>query len=143
MRNCAGVTILVLFSGVAALCGCLGSVGAKHSEISGQQVKAMLTSSKDVVVLDVRERSEYCSRDGHIPGAINYPWTSGVLQKRYGELGVSDTIVIVCRSGRRSHEAADYLQAKGFSNIYDVAGGMDAWEWKTTGCDESDTPQRE
>jgi len=134
---------IILFLVSALLGGCLGSVGAKHSEITAQEVKAMLSSNDGVVVLDVRERSEYCSKDGHIPGAVNYPWNSAILQKRYPELGPSDTIVIVCRSGRRSHEAADYLQSKGFSNLYDVAGGMDAWEWKTTGCSDSDTPQGE
>jgi len=134
---------IILLSVSAVLGGCLGRVGAKHSEITAQEVKAMLSSNDGVVVLDVRERSEYCSKDGHIPGAVNYPWNSGVLQKRYGELGPSDTIVIVCRSGRRSHEAADYLQSKGFSNLYDVTGGMEAWQGKTTGCDNSDSPIRE
>ena len=118
---------IILLSVSALLGGCLGSVGAKHTEVTAQEVNTMLTSNKDVVVLDVRERSEYCSKDGHIPGAVNYPWNSAILQKRYRELGPSDTIVIVCRSGRRSHEAADYLQSKGFLNIYDVTGGMDAW----------------
>jgi len=134
---------LILLSVAAVLGGCLGRAGAKHSEITVQEVNAMLTGNKDAVVLDVRERGEYCSKDGHIPGAINYPWNSGVLQKRYGELVVTDTIIIVCRSGRRSHEAADYLQSKGFWNLYDVTGGMDAWEGKTTGCSDSDTYQGE
>ena len=135
--------MIILLSVSVLLGGCLGSVGAKHTEVTAQAVNTMLTGNKDAVVLDVRERSEYCSKDGHIPGAINYPWNSGVLQKRYPELGVSDTIVIVCRSGWRSHKAADYLQSKGFLNIYDVAGGMDAWEGKTTGCSDSDTHQGE
>jgi rhodanese-related sulfurtransferase len=137
------VRAIILLSVFALLVGCLGSVGAKHTEITAQEVNTMLKRNDDAVVLDVRERSEYCSKDGHIPGAINYPWNSGVLQKRYPEIGVTDTILIVCRSGRRSHEAADYLKGKGFSNIYDVTGGMDAWEWKTTGCDDSDTHQGE
>lgn len=129
---------IILLSVSAVLGGCLGRAGAKHSEITVQEVKSMLSKNNDVVVLDVRERSEYCSKDGHIPGAINYPWTSAILQKRYGELGASDTIIIVCRSGRRSHKAADYLQSKGFLHVYDVAGGMDAWEGKTTVCDGTD-----
>jgi rhodanese-related sulfurtransferase len=140
MKSHAGVSILFLVS--ALLGGCLGRVGGKHSEITVQEVQAMLSKNNDVVVLDVRERSEYCSKEGHIPGAMNYPWNSKILHKRYTELGVSDAIVIVCRSGRRSHEAADYLQSKGFLNVYDVAGGMNAWKWKTTGCRDSETLQR-
>jgi rhodanese-related sulfurtransferase len=134
---------IILLSMSALLGGCLGSVGTKHREITAQEMKTMLSSNDNLVVLDVRERSEYCSKDGHIPGAINYPWNSAILQKRYPELGPSDTIVIVCRSGRRSHEAADYLTSKGFLNIYDVTGGMNTWEWKTTGCSDSDTHQGE
>jgi rhodanese-related sulfurtransferase len=125
----------------AVIVGCFSRVEDKHSEITAQEVKTMLSKSNDVVVLDVRERSEYCGKEGHIPGAINYPWNSEILQKRYPELGVSDTIVIVCRSGRRSHKAADYLHAKKFLNVYDVVGGMNAWEWKTTGCNDSETHQ--
>ena len=140
MKSHAGA--IILFSVCALLGGCLGGVGAKHSEITVQDVQAMLSRNDDVVVLDVRERSEYCSKEGHIPGAMNYPWNSKILHKRYTELGVSDAIVIVCRSGRRSHEAADYLQSKGFLNVYDVAGGMNAWKWKTTGCSDSETLQR-
>ena len=134
---------IILLSVSAVLAGCFAGVEDRRSEITVQEVKAMLKRNDDAVVLDVRERSEYCSKDGHIPGAINYPWNSGVLQKRYPEIGVTDTILIVCRSGRRSHEAADYLKAKGFLNVYDVAGGMDAWEWKTTGCSDRETHQRE
>ena len=140
MKNHA--VAIILLAVFVLLIGCLGRVGVKHSEITVQEVYAMLSKNDDVVVLDVREMSEYCSKDGHIPGAINYPWNSEILQKRYPELGVSDTIVIVCRSGRRSHKAADYLQSKGFLNVYDVLGGMNTWEWKTTGCRDNKTHQR-
>ena len=137
MKSHAGA--IILFAVFVLSIGCLGKVGINHSKITVQEVHSMLSQNDDVVVLDVRERSEYCSKDGHIPGAINYPWNSEILQKRYPELGVSDTIVIVCRSGRRSHKAADYLQSKGFLNVYDVIGGMNLWEWKTTGCHDSKT----
>jgi len=143
MRDRAQGTMLVLLVGAAALCGCLASLGSKHTEITAQEVNGMLTGTKDLVILDVREKSEYCSKEGHIPGAMNYPWNSEVLQKRYPELNLSDTIVIVCRSGRRSHSAADYLASKGYRNVYDVTGGMDAWKWETTGCDDGEARQRE
>ena len=51
-----------------------------HTDVSTAQAKAMIDSNNDLIVIDVREPGEYCGVNGHIPGALNYPWNSGVLQ---------------------------------------------------------------
>jgi len=43
-------------------------------------------------------------------------------------------ILVVCRSGARSNAAAAFLDSKGFSNVYDMLGGMGAWTWETAPC---------
>jgi hypothetical protein len=67
-----------------------------HTDVSTAQAKAMIDSNNDLIVIDVREPGEYCGVNGHIPGALNYPWNSGVLQAHFGELPVDADILVVC-----------------------------------------------
>jgi rhodanese-related sulfurtransferase len=109
-----------------------------HTDISPEEARDQIDSNDQLIVLDVRELSEYCDDTGHIPGAVNYPWTSGVLQNRFNELSLDEEIVVVCRSGSRSNSAADFLDEKGFTSVYDMEGGMTAWDWDTELCSDSD-----
>jgi len=102
-----------------------------HTDVTAEQARDLIDSTEGLIVVDVRERSEYCDPVGHIPGAVNYPLNSGVLQARYEELPSDGPILVVCRSGARSNAAAAFLDSKGFSNVYDMLGGMGAWTWET------------
>lgn len=109
-----------------------------HNDVTPQEAKNMIDSNDELIVVDVREEYEYCAMEGHIPGALNYPWNSGVLQQRYEELPGDREILVYCRSGGRSNSAANFLVANGFLHVYDMVGGFSAWEWETTGCFDSD-----
>ena len=111
-----------------------------HTDITPQQAKDLIDTNDQLIVVDVREEvNEYCG-DEHIPGALNYPWFSEVLQERYQELFPLDQeILVVCRSGGRSNLAANFLDSQGFTNIYDMMNGMNAWQWETVGCVDSDS----
>jgi rhodanese-related sulfurtransferase len=86
----------------------------------------------------VREESEYCSAAGHIAGALNYPWISGVLEKDYAELALDAEILVVCQSGHRSALASEFLDSRGFLHVYSMDGGMSAWEGDTVTCVDTD-----
>ncbi len=124
-------TILFPLGGLLAL---VASVAAAHTDIASQAAQELINSGGDLIVVDVREPTEYCDERGHIPGAVNYPWTSEVLQTRYGELPKQVPILVVCRSGHRSNEAAGFLDAHGFAAVYDMTGGMKAWTGQTAPC---------
>lgn len=109
----------------------------QHINLTPQEAKEMIDTHPDLMIIDVREDSEFCGSYGHIPGSVNYPWTSGVLRERYHELPKDKDILVVCRSGNRSDLAADFLDSQGFTSVYDVGGMMD-WEWETLTC--SDEP---
>ena len=117
-----------------------------HTDVTPQKAKNLIDTNTDLIVVDVREEdSEYCNENpsssvppGHIPGAVNYPWSSGILQEKYTELPIESEILIVCRSGNRSNQAAEFLDSKGYTQIYDMTDGMSAWEWETVGCVDSD-----
>jgi len=114
---------------------CMASLPALgHTDVTVSQAKDLIDSTDDLIVLDVREPSEYCDSRGHIPGALNYPWNSGVLQARFEELPIDSPTLVVCRSGGRSNQAANFLDSKGFLMVYDMLGGMNAWLSETTPC---------
>ena len=76
-------------------------------------------------LVDVRTAGEYA--EGHIAGSRNLDWTSGQLESRIGELDKSKPVLLYCASGRRSAAARDYLQQQGFTEVVDLAGGINAW----------------
>jgi rhodanese-related sulfurtransferase len=92
----------------------------------GPQEAVMLFNHEDALVLDVREQSEWV--DGHIAKAKHLPL--GQLKNRLNELEKykNRPIVAVCRSGNRSGHACGQLKKAGFENVYNLAGGMSAWE---------------
>ena len=109
-----------------------------HTDVTPEEAHELISTMDDLTVVDVREPSEYCGTRGHIPGALNYPWNSGVLQAQYEELPVDSAILVVCQSGGRSNQAATFLDSHGFSMVYDMLGGMSAWVWETELCVEEE-----
>ena len=129
-------------------CGCLGLLvffaspllAKAHTDITVQQAYAMMQNDPNIIVVDVREESEYCGKLGHVSGSDNYPYISGVFQKRHTDFGPNKSIILICHSGNRSNKAAKLLDSKGFLKVYDVRGGTKAWhkDYPTVGCDDDD-----
>ena len=71
-------------------------------------------------LVDVREPSEVAT--GTLPGAINIPL--GQLPSRLAELDRSRRVVLLCRSGARSANAAELLGGAGFTDVVNLVGGM-------------------
>ncbi len=98
-------------------------------------LKRQLDGREDVLVLDVRGASEFAGDGGHIPGARNLPLEE--LPQRLAELEdrKQGAIRLVCRTERRSAQAAHLLAEAGFADARVVQGGMTAWQaqgWPTT-----------
>jgi rhodanese-related sulfurtransferase len=74
----------------------------------------------DGQLIDVREPDEVAA--GTLPGAVNIPL--GDLPGRIHELDRDRRVVLLCRSGGRSTQAAEYLTASGFADVVNLAGGM-------------------
>ncbi|MBA3415778.1 MAG: rhodanese-like domain-containing protein [Chloroflexia bacterium] len=75
-------------------------------------------------IVDVREQEEWDA--GHIQEAALIPLS--VFEQRQVELDPMTPTLLVCRSGRRSQAAAEYLQSRGFGRAVNLAGGMLDWE---------------
>jgi rhodanese-related sulfurtransferase len=85
-----------------------------------------LINHKNAMVLDVREEDEY--KAGHVLNSTLIPL--GKLKQRIGELEKyrDRPIVVVCRSGNRSATACATLGKQGFTQAYNLAGGVNAWQ---------------
>ena len=86
-----------------------------------------MMQSNNVLILDVRTEDEFS--EGHIEGAILLPLD--MLRKMAEDIIVSDSqaVLVYCRSGRRSSEAAEILTEMGFLNVYDF-GGILSWPYE-------------
>ena len=106
-------------------------VGAWAAEGRTLQTVAQITPRElaprlargELSVVDVRGASEH--EAGHLPGAPNIPL--GYLAARAGELDRSRPVVLQCQGGSRSSIAAGVLQAHGFTNVVNLAGGFSDW----------------
>ncbi|MCQ9182013.1 rhodanese-like domain-containing protein [Streptomyces sp. IBSBF 2953] len=87
-----------------------------HSRTSGDR--------PDAVLLDVREKPEWIA--GHAPGAVHVPLTKLVAGAAVPAEAQGRPLVVICRSGHRSQQAAKLLTERGVHAV-DVEGGMNAW----------------
>ncbi len=85
-----------------------------------------LINHKEACILDVREPDEF--KAGHLLNAKSIPL--GKLRDRVGELERyrDKPIVVVCRSGQRSSTACALLGKQGFAQVYNLTGGVTAWQ---------------
>lgn len=99
-----------------------------YQQITAEQAKESMDSDEHIIVLDVRTEEEY--QNGHIPGAVLLPnETIGTEQPK--ELPDKDQkILVYCRSGNRSRQAAAKLAEMGYTNIYEF-GGIMSWPYET------------
>jgi rhodanese-related sulfurtransferase len=112
---------------------------ARIAEVSVMQLADAVKQHSDTILIDVREPAEYTQQ--HIAGSVNYP--RGVLEMNiHNHPSVASSgcepalalqqlnqqaVYLICRSGARSALAAESLQRMGFTQVYSVAGGMQAW----------------
>ena len=103
-----------------------GMTRLPYQQISQATARMMMKADDGHVVVDVRRQDEY--DEGHIPGAILIP-NESIETERPEELpDLYQIILIYCRSGRRSKEAAQKLADMGYLNIYEFGGIID-WEY--------------
>ena len=93
------------------------------STVTPKELQAELQSSAPPKLLDVREDSELAisklPNDYHIP--------LGTLLDRVGELDPADDLVVYCRSGARSANAAAFLAKRGFTRVRNLETGINGW----------------
>ena len=112
-------TFLLLY-----LTGCTAAGDTGYTQIDQETAKEMMAMDGSQIVVDVRTQEEYDS--GYIPGAICIPNESITTEKPEQLPDLDQIILIYCRSGNRSKQAAEKLASMGYKNIYEF-GGINTW----------------
>lgn len=95
----------------------------KENSIDYQNAKMILKNDKNCILLDVRSPQEY--KEGHLDGSINIPLydiekdVSKIIPKK------ENTVIVYCQSGGRSKKALEILKKEGYTNLYNIEGGLD------------------
>ena len=114
---------LLLLTGCAAQ-----SKESTYRQITMEEAVTMMQEESDYIILDVRTSEEYSEK--HIPGAINIP-NETIGSEDIPELPDKDQLILVyCRSGNRSKQAAAKLVKLGYTNIVEF-GGINDWTGET------------
>ena len=123
------VILMILFVFLLTACGQTtgNQQEAAYMNITAQEAKIIMDSQEGFVILDVREQYEY--DESHIPGAVLLPL--GQVEEKAQEVlpDKEQLILVYCRSGRRSKQAAEALVKLGYTNIKEFGGIID-WPYE-------------
>lgn len=98
--------------------------GRLHRNTTAADLQRRIEAGESAYVIDVRSPQEWAG--GHIPNAVHIPVDE--IEKRLHDVrrdGVP--MFLVCAGGGRSSSAAEFLGKRGFLNVHNVEGGMNAW----------------
>jgi len=129
------IAIFCLISGVIS---CTSNSGGEESKtntkkaaaiklLAPKQFKDKMEQLNNELVLDLRTHGELHSV-GPIKGAQNLDFESGRFQSAIPQLDKNTPIMLYCAGGTRSGEAAKLLKDAGFKDVYDLQGGVTAWQ---------------
>ena len=99
---------------------------SQYETLQPAQAREFVQANKpgDYTLLDVREDWEY--EEARIPGALHIPLSQ--LDDRMDEVPKDKPVAAYCRAGGRSAAAASMLKGREYPVVYNIMGGMDAWE---------------
>jgi phage shock protein E len=108
------------------LSGCIAS-SADWQRVDVEEFDQAIEENESAFLLDVRTQTEW-EQDGHLENATLIPHRE--LEEREGELpSEKDTMILLyCRSGNRSQDAAQTLVDLGFTNIIELETGINGWK---------------
>ncbi|MCH1982327.1 redoxin family protein [Ruminococcus sp. OA3] len=136
IKTAAALTGLLILAGILTACSPGGKTDetgtsrntASPQKITAEEARERMDSGDDIVILDVRTKEEY--EEKHIPGAILIP-NEEIGEEPLADLpSLDQEILIYCRSGNRSAQAANKMTAAGYTRIYDFGGIID-WPYDT------------
>lgn len=113
--------LVLLFTSVSLL-----SQAQRVNKLDPQSFEKKLKEVTDPILIDVRTQNEYAQ--GHLANALLIDINSNDFKSRANKLDKSKPVFVYCKAGSRSSAAADVLSDLGFNEIYDLNGGIMAWQ---------------
>lgn len=95
------------------------------TSLTNEALKQMLAETPNLQLVDVRMLEEYLYL-GHIPQARLIPLHE--LPHQFRTLDASQPVAVTCQHGIRSLDACHFLQAQGFTQVYNLTYGMAEWD---------------
>lgn len=114
--------VIALIAATLLLAGCSSSSSANNLSVEEFSAKA---AEPGVVTLDVRTPGEFA--EGYIQGARLIDFQSGNFESEIATLDKNATYAVYCRSGNRSGQAVKVMQEAGFTNVFNMNGGVIDW----------------
>jgi rhodanese-related sulfurtransferase len=96
-------------------------------QLAVQDLRALIESHQETLLLDVREAWELEQAVIRLPGPAFSHIPMGLVPQHVPELDRTKPIVCICHHGVRSQHVAAFLSRRGFAQVYNLAGGIDAW----------------
>jgi len=115
----------IAISGVARTSAAPATAPAKWKDVDVAEFERLIKAGGHVL-LDVRTPREF--ERGRIAGAVNIDIRADDFEDRIDRLDRGRVILVYCRSGKRSARACDRLVEKGFTKVFNLEGGIIAWE---------------
>ncbi|NNL15340.1 MAG: rhodanese-like domain-containing protein [Flavobacteriaceae bacterium] len=108
-----------------SLLNCKQTSAQQSTLLEPKEMKEFLASN-DVLLIDVRTPQEF--KSGHIENAVNVDFKSSDFSEAVQKLDTTKTLVIYCRSGRRSGMGTTEFIKAGFDEVLDLKGGVLNWQ---------------
>jgi adenylyltransferase/sulfurtransferase len=118
------ITEPIDYQGFCGLTTPSSSMNNSMNTLTVQELKSLRDSNDDHFLLDVRQPDEW--EQANLPGATLIPL--GELPERLSELPRDQKLIVHCKAGSRSARACGFLLEQGFADVWNVEGGMDAWQ---------------
>ena len=127
MKNIILVSVLILGISVASCQNQTKGNSSKqiNSTITVDEFDKKLSETKDVQLVDVRTPEEY--QEGHLKNSLNYNFNGSDFDNELSKLDKTKPVMVYCLAGGRSAEAAEIMEKKGFTEVYNMQGGIMKW----------------
>ena len=116
---------ILLLSFLLIMASLVGNAQAKYQNVDVATF-AKLSTEQEGQILDVRTMQEI--QKGHIANAIFMDFLEADFKQQISKLDKNKPVYVYCWTGGRSAEAADLLTKQGFQNVYNLQGGIRAWQ---------------
>ena len=125
MKKIFFITCLVSLLGIVSCGSVANSDKTINQTISVEQFDKKLETTANAQLIDVRTPGEYA--EGHLKNAVNVNYNAADFEAQLGKLNKNRPVLVYCLSGGRSSRAADKMKDMGFSEVYNMDGGIMKW----------------
>ena len=124
-RIAGGVLAATFLIGGLAACSPASETPDVVTDVQVSEAPSIL-AEPGITVVDVRTPAEFAA--GHLPGAVNIDLQSNTFAEQIADLPKDEAYFVYCQSANRSGTATDHMADAGFTTVYDMQGGVTAWQ---------------